>query len=189
MGQYTIGGGGLIQAIIELISDNADDLAPGLVGADADPFAERLGGIRPVLTRELHGDDRYQRVLVNVCPRDAASLEHRVPQGFEIARCDEFVATESTIASIDLRELFDKDRAVEKHAVHRDGRTESHRLHARDLPQAIGDLLVRLHDLLRIADERFRNRDTQGLNLFRTREAGLDLTEGDERAHHESRDD
>jgi hypothetical protein len=79
------------------------------------------------------------------------------------------------------------DRPVEVDTIHRDGRGQSDRPDARKLSQTFGNLLVRSCGLLDAADERLGDGHAERLDLFGTREAGIDLTQGDERSDHQAR--
>jgi hypothetical protein len=59
------------------IGDDADNFAPLVIDADTDSLAERGGGVRPINTREIFGNERNGNLVVEIAPRKVTACDKR----------------------------------------------------------------------------------------------------------------
>ena len=76
-GQYANAGGFFWTPSVVNVAHYADDLAPGIGCALADPFAQRGARIAPHFARQIFGNHRYVALVVKIGPGEIAPGDQR----------------------------------------------------------------------------------------------------------------
>ena len=161
----------------------------GFFGDSRIRLPRAIAGWFQVLAREVLADHDDGRVLGDVGPGDWPARDQPVPHRREVVLADPFEAPDRRDAIGRARPVLDEDRIVAVESVHRDRGREADGRDAGDLFDAACDLLVRPRGLIRILDQRLRNRDAQRQHLLRPGEPGIDAPHCHERANHQARGD